>query len=121
MNITYVPDPSHSYCGQACVAMLTGVAFEEVIELMKPDENRVTKKVLKKWLNYYGIKYAPKSTRYDPNIPLPELCIIRMMLASRYGHWGIYFKGKYYDPDFGLLDECPPQSKIFQVWEIYKT
>ncbi len=116
-----------AYCGQACIAMLTGVPFKEIIELMK-DMGRVSKQVLKKALDYYGIQYAPKSFRYDPNVPLPELCINRMIIAdndgifkfkSDRGHWGLYYKGKYYDPDWGICNNCPPQLKIFQVWEIY--
>ncbi len=118
-SINYVHDPSRHYCGQACIAMLTGVPFEEVIELMREDEHEVTKKVLKKWLDYFGLSYNVKSDKYDPNVELPELCIIRMNLESGWGHWGIYFRGKYYDPDYGLLDECPTQAEIFQVWEIY--
>ena len=120
-SINYVSDSSKSYCGQACIAMLTGIAFEEIIKLMRQDEHpqHVTKKVLKKWLDYYGINYALKSAKYDPNLPLPELCIIRMILPSGGGHWGLYFNGKYYDPDYGVLEECPQEVKIFQVWEIY--
>jgi len=107
--------------------MLTDVPFEEIIESMK-DMGRVSKQVLKKVLNSYGIQYAPKSTTFDPNVPLPDICIIRMIIADENGefkfkkdrgHWGLFFKGKYYDPDWGVHDECPRQVKIFQVWEIY--
>ena len=123
-SISYVYDYTKgdnitgAYCGPACVAMLTGVDFDEIIELMKGE--RATKAVLKKALDYYGIRYAPKSTKYNPDIPLPDICIIRMMIANTgIGHWGIFFKGKYYDPDWGIQDKCPPGLKIFQVWEIY--
>ncbi len=112
-------DMQGCYCGQACIAMLTGVPFEEVIELMREDEHAVSKKVLKKWLDYYGIRYKATSDKFDSDAELPELCIIRMNLESGGGHWGIYYKGKYYDPYFGLLDECPQQAEIFQVLEIY--
>jgi len=117
-----------AYCGPACIAMLTGVPFEEIIELMK-DMGRVTKQVLKKVLDYYGIQYAAKSTIFNENTPLPDICIIRMIIVDENGefkfkkengHWGLFFKGKYYDPDFGVHDKCPPQVKIFQVWEIYE-
>lgn len=61
---------------------------------------------------------SPKSTKYDPNVSLPDLCIIRMVLPG-YGHWGLYYNGTYYDPEYGVLNECPDNAKIFQVWEIY--
>lgn len=116
-SINYVYDSSKSYCGQACIAMLTGVPFEEIIDKMEHNA-KITKAVLKKTLDHYGIKYAPKSTSYDSQVPLPELCIIRMKIPTG-GHWGIYYKGTYYDPDYGVLDACPEQASIFQVWEIY--
>ena len=103
--------------------MITGVPFEYIIELMK-DMGDATKAVLKKALDYYGISYAPKSTAFDPDIPLPNICVIRMRVYDKNGkfacgHWGLFFNGKYYDPDWGVLDECPTQVKVFQVWEIY--
>ena len=116
-SIKYIKEPTGCLCGQTCVAMLAGVPVDEVIEVIGTDGG-TSKKDLKKALDYYNISYAPKSTGYDPNVSLPDLCVIRMKLPD-YGHWGIYFKGKYYDPEFGLLDECPTQAKIFQVWEVY--
>jgi hypothetical protein len=115
-----------AYCGQAVISMLTDAPFDEIIELMQ-NMGRVTKAVLKKVLDVYGISYAPKSTAFDSNLPLPDICIIRMLIADntitsdvgKFGHWSLYFKGKYYDPDWGICDKCPPQLKIFQVWEIY--
>ena len=131
-SITYVHDYTKgdnrtgAFCGPACVAMLTGVNFDEVIALMRGAST--SKQHLKKALDHYGIRYAPKSTRFDPDVPLPDICVIRMIIADENGvfkfkkengHWGIYFKGTYYDPDFGVSDICPIQVKIFQVWEIY--
>ncbi|GHU81778.1 hypothetical protein AGMMS50284_2680 [Clostridia bacterium] len=112
-----------AYCGSAVIAMLTGVSLEKIIEQMK-DMGDVTKAVLKKVLDSYGICYAPKSMRFNPNIPLPDICVIRMRVYDNNGkfacgHWGLYFKGTFYDPDWGMCDICPPQCKIFQVWEIY--
>ncbi|WMJ90138.1 GNAT family N-acetyltransferase [Anaerocolumna sp. MB42-C2] len=116
-NISYIKEPTGYLCGQSCVAMLAGVSVCEVIKVIGTDKG-TNKQDLKKCLDYYGIRYAPKSMRYDPKVPLPDLCVIRMVLPG-YGHWGIYYKGIYYDPEFGILKECPSQAKIFQVWEIY--
>ncbi|MDL2287450.1 hypothetical protein LJB90_02670 [Eubacteriales bacterium OttesenSCG-928-G02] len=115
--INYVKEPTNAYCGQATIAMITGVSVFEIIK-MTEDEEKITKAVLKKVLDYYGINYAKKSIKYDPNKPLPDLCIIKSLLPG-YGHWSLYFKGKFYDPEFGVLDKNPENAKIFQVWEIY--
>jgi len=42
------------------------------------------------------------------------------MILPGYGYWGVYYKGTYYDPEFGILKECPQNDKIFQVWEIFQ-
>lgn len=114
--INYIKEPTGYLCGQSCVAMLANVSVYEVINIVGTDKG-TSKQDLKKALDYYGIRYAPKSMKYAPETSLPELCIIRMILPG-YSHWGVYFKGFYYDPEFGVLNECPPKAKIFQVWEI---
>jgi len=51
-------------CGHSVVAMLTGISLDKIVEVsgkLTPNEP-ATKKNLKKWLDYYGIKYVPKST-----------------------------------------------------------
>ena len=116
-SINYIKEPTGYLCGQSCVAMLADVSVDEVIAVLGSDKG-TSKQDLKKGLDYYGIRYAPKSVKHDANIMLPELCILRMILPG-YSHWGIYFKGVYYDPEFGVLNECPPRAKIIQVWEIY--
>jgi hypothetical protein len=108
--------PTGYLCGQSCVAMLANVSVDEVIKILGTDKG-TNKQNLIKALDYYGIKYAPNSIKYDSETSLPELCIIRMILPG-YSHWGVYFKGVYFDPEFGVLNECPPNAKIFQVWEI---
>ena len=117
-KITYMKEPTGYLCGQTCIAMLANVPVDEVIKIMETDKG-TNKQDLKKALDYYGIRYAPKSTKFDANVPLPNLCIIRMILPG-YGHWGIYYNGSYYDPEFGKLKNCPTNAKIFQVWEIFQ-
>ena len=121
-NITYIKEPTGYLCGQSCVAMLAGVSVDEVIRIIGTAKG-TNKQELKKALDYYGICYAPKSTKYDPNIPLPCLCIIRMMVEKppdiKYGYWGIYYNGTYYDPEFGISDKSHGNTKVFQIWEIY--
>ena len=121
-NITYIKELTGYLCGQSCVAMLAGVSVDEAIKIIGTDKG-TNKQDLKKALDYYGIAYALKSTKYDPNIPLPDLCIIQMTVEKppdiKYGHWGIYHNGIYYDPEFGVLDKPHSYAKIFQVWEIY--
>lgn len=116
-SISYVKAPTKSLSAHWCVAMLAGVSVDEVIKLIGEREG-ITKQDLKKVLDYYGIRYATNSSKYDPKVPLPNLCIIRMLMTG-YMHWEVYFDGVYYDPEFGILKEFPQNSKTYQVWEIY--
>lgn len=110
--------------------MLTGVDFDEIIKRMK---GCGAKWCIKETLDYYGIKYKTTAKRFDSSVTFPDLCLLSLTIASNaannnggeydfekgIGHWSLYFKGKFYDPDWGICDECPPQLKINMVWEIY--
>jgi RimJ/RimL family protein N-acetyltransferase len=112
-NISYIKQPGKYLCGQSCVAMLAGVSVDEVVNLIGTEPvNRW--RDLEKPLDYYGFSYVPKSI-YDSNRPLPDLCIIK----CGHGHWAIYYKGIYYDPELGILDECPANARIVHILEIY--
>jgi hypothetical protein len=130
-SINYITDYTKgdnitdSYCGQSVIAMLAGVSLDEVVKLMEGIPS--SKAGLKHALDFYGIKYAQKSTHYDPNVPLPEISILRFYILDEngkahtgFGHWGLYYMGKYYDPDWGICDEYLKRLRLFQVWEVYK-
>jgi hypothetical protein len=36
-----------------------------------------------------------------------------------YTHWVIHESGKFYDPEFGLLEACHPDGKITSFLAIY--
>ncbi len=57
-------------------------------------------------------------TKADNSTRLPDTCILKVFLP-KYSHWVLYHKGKYYDPEFGLLDELYPRERIQSYWEIY--
>lgn len=41
------------------------------------------------------------------------------MLLPKYGHWILYYDGKYYDPEFGVMDELYPKARIQSYLEIF--
>jgi hypothetical protein len=52
-----------------------------------------------------------------PATVLPDIRILSMHLSG-YGHWSLYFKGSYYDPEFGVLTTLPFKARLDYNWKI---
>lgn len=115
--IKYIKQPTEYLCGQACVAMLADVTVEEVVSVMKNDKG-TGKKDIEKALNYYGIGQAKTMTKADNFTVLPKVCILKVLLP-KYSHWVLYYNGKYYDPEFGLMEELYHKARIQSYLEIF--
>ena len=116
-SITYIEQPTEYLCGQSVIAMLAGVSVNEVISVMQNDKGTSTQE-LRDVLKWYGLKTATKARlRYAEEMQLPECCILSVKLPE-YGHWSLYYKGKYYDPEFGALNKLPEQAKLRYYWEV---
>jgi len=107
-TIIYVKEPTGYLCGQSCVAMLASKTVDEVIDIMGTDKGTNLEHI-KTALEYYGIKHEKSLKKYEEGRPLPNICILELQLP-KYKHWTLYFNGKYYDPEFGILDECTQDS-----------
>lgn len=116
-KIDYIKQPTEYLCGQACVAMLAGVTVEEVVSVMQNDKG-TGKKDIEKALNYYGIGQAKTMTKADDFSVLPKACILKVLLP-KYSHWILYYDGKYYDPEFGLMEELYHKARIQSYLEIF--
>ncbi len=97
--------------------MLAGVTVEEVVSVMNNDKG-TGKKDIERALNYYGINQAKTMTKADNTTVLPKACILKVLLPQ-YGHWILYYDGKYYDPEFGLTEELYPKARIQSYLEIF--
>ena len=116
-EIQYIKQPTEFLCGQACVAMIANVSVNEVIQVMNNDK-ATGKKDIEKALEHYGIAQAKTMTKADNGTPLPSACILKV-LVSGYSHWILYYHGKYYDPEFGLMDELYSRAKIQSYLELF--
>lgn len=116
-KINYIKQPTDYLCGQTCVAMLAGVTVEEVVSVMKNDKG-TGKKDIEKALNYYGISQARTMTKADNSSVLPKVCILKVLLPQ-YGHWILYYDGKYYDPEFGVMEELYQKARIQSYLKIF--
>ena len=116
-GITFIEQPTEYLCGQAVIAMLANVSVEEVVEVMLNDKGTSVAEVSNA-LKYYGFKTKKKTrTKYTEGTTLPDCCVLSVRLPT-YGHWSLYYKGKYYDPEFGVLDDLPKNAKLISYWEI---
>ena len=116
-SIKYLKQPTPYLCGQACVAMLAGVEVQDVINIINHDKG-TSRVQLQIALKHYGIKYAPKTIKYEEGMTMPKICILDIKMPG-YSHWSLYYDGKFYDPEFGIRDGCPEGGNLARVWKIY--
>ncbi len=116
-NIDLIIQPVDGTCGQTVVAMLAGTTIADVCAVMGCREWQATMGVMISALNYYGIDHSDIII-YTEGKPctLPK-CAILMEKMGRFCHYLLYFDGKYYDPNDGIMEEYD-QSKLLGYLEI---
>ena len=117
-SITYIKEPTGYLCGQTVVAMLANVPIDEVIAIMETDKGTSVSEI-DAALYYYGIKHGKSRKRVTADTILPEIFILSLKLPG-YGHWSLYYKGTYYDPEFGVSKELPENAVLTHYWEIFQ-
>lgn len=114
-----VMQPTFETCGQACIAMISGKTVEEVIKDMKTDGPTSIGQLVK-ILDEYGIKHAEKNVRISQKNPVPyEFSILTAHMKGGYNHWLLLYGGRYYDPEFGLIEGEYPHGRITSFFAIY--
>ena len=104
-SMQVIIQPEDGLCGQTCVAMLAGVTIADVIRVMDCREWQATMGMVISALNYYGIDHKDVITYTEGrDCVLPKCCIL-MERMGRYCHYLVYFDGKYYDSNLGVLEE----------------
>ncbi len=105
-SMEIIKQPEDGLCGQTCVAMLAGVTIADVIKVMDCREWQATMGRLISALNYYGIDHSDIIVYpgEGEEVRLPK-CAILMEKMGRFSHYLLYFNGKYYDPNLGIMEE----------------
>lgn len=114
-----VIQPYDGLCGQSCVAMLAGITLDEAINTMHCGEWQATMDKIVGALNYFGIDHSEEIiyTNGKPDVTLPKCCII-MEKMGRFSHYLVYFDGKGYDSNLGVIERYDV-TKIKGYLEIY--
>lgn len=115
-----VKQPTFETCGQACIAMITGKDINDVIKDMKSSGPTSIGQLIE-ILDKYGIQHAEKNTRISKKNPVPyKYSILTVHTNDGYTHWTLLYNGKYYDPEFGLINGEYNHGKITSFLGIYE-
>ena len=117
-QVMLVKQSNDRNCGQACVAMLTGGSIEDVCKVMNTNGSTSIGQIIEA-LDVYGIKHAEKNVRLSKKNPnIPEIAILTVHFPE-YSHWVVYYKGTYFDPEFGQSEEYT-RGKITSFLECFE-
>lgn len=115
-----IMQPTDVTCGQACIAMITGRQIGDVIQDMKTNGPTSIGQLIEA-LDFYGVKHAERNTRISRKNPVPyPYSILTVHANGGYTHWALLYDGKYYDPEFGLIEGEYIYGKITSFLAIYQ-
>lgn len=113
----HIYEPTPLQCGQAVLAMLSGVSVEKIVDMLSNDRE-TTLKDMKTALNELGISFCDERKEVKEKSELPKIAVLSLE-SPHCWHWSLYFKGLFYDPEYGVLDDFPPSSRRY-YWEIFE-
>lgn len=112
---THIFEPDPLQCGQAVLAMLTDKTVDEIISLCGTTKE-TTLKDMKAVLNLCGISLVSERVAVSQKEELPTVALLSLETPKCW-HWSLYFEGKFYDPEYGLLDDFPPSNRRY-YWKL---
>lgn len=116
-NIDIIIQPIDGTCGQTVVAMLAGVTIAEVCTAIGCREWQATMGHVISALNYYGIDHSDIIVYTEGEEATLPKCAVLMEKMGRFCHYLLYFNGKFYDPNDGILENYD-MSKLQGYLEI---
>ena len=114
-NVNHIFEPNPLACGQAVVSMLSGVDVFDIIRLAKT-EHETTLSDMKRLFSELDIKCSEVRVQVTKKESLPDIALLSLETPKCW-HWSLYFKGIFYDPEYGVLDDFPPSNRRY-YWEI---
>lgn len=114
-DIRHIFEPTPLQCGQAVIAMLSGESVDYIVEMLKNDRE-TTLKDMKTALKKLDISFVDERKEAKAKSDLPPIAILSLE-TPRCWHWSLYYKGIFYDPEHGILDDFPTSNRRY-FWEI---
>ena len=114
-RIKYIHEPTDLQCGQAVLAMITGLPVQQVVEELSNDRE-TTLKEMKGFLREHGVWVSDERIQITSKDQLPSFCVLSCE-TPRCWHWSLFWDGVFYDPEHGVLDDFPESARKY-YWEI---
>ena len=114
-DIRYIREPTDLQCGQAVLAMVTGVEVGQVAAELRNDRE-TTLREMKSFLRSHGFRISDTRVPVVNQQELPMFCLLSLE-TPRCWHWSLYCRGRFYDPEHGILDDFPESARR-HYWEI---
>lgn len=102
-------------CGQAVICMLSGLTFDEVFKLVGTKRETTLKDM---FLAFEKLKINVETTRQEAKSKsdLPDIALLSLETPKCW-HWSLFYFGKFFDPEYGVLDDFPPSNRRY-FWKI---
>lgn len=113
-KINYLKQPQSGYCGQTCLAMLSGISIDEVIKIIKSKKWEASIAKVLETLDYFGFSYSKAIYTHGQKSKLPKCCIINAK-GNKKSHLLVYFDGIFYDPTFDVMHDYPHENIISYI------
>lgn len=114
-EITYIREPTDLQCGQAVLAMITGLTAEEAAQELQNDRETNLRE-MKGFLRRHGAWVSDERVQIMSREELPPLCVLSLE-TPRCWHWSLYCEGVFYDPEHGVSDDFPECARKY-CWEV---
>ena len=111
MTVNYVHEPTDLQCGQAVLAMVTGIPVGEVARILCNDRE-TTLKEMKSFLRSLGFYVSDERVQVADKSALPPLCMLSLE-TPRCWHWSLFCEGVFYDPEHGVMDDFPASNRRY--------
>ncbi len=107
----HIFEPNEFACGQAVLAMLFDLDVFDVIKELK-NERETTLKEMLGFVKNRGIEISKTKGQASKKEDLPQICILSLETPHCW-HWSLYFKGVFYDPEYGVLNDFPQSERRY--------
>ena len=115
--IEYIHEPDDLQCGQAVLAMLTGMTAEEAAEILG-NYRETNLREMREFIDSHGYTMGRIRCEAKNRKELPPLCLLSLE-TPRCWHWSLYCEGIFYDPEHGVMDDFPECRRKY-YWKIDK-